>query len=89
MKVLNNRQKGKRCNMYRYKIDVVQALSDKGYNSYKLKQSKLLSQGTLSKLKNNENVTLETLNAVCLMLRCNIEDIIEIVATDEEKIKYF
>ena len=75
--------------MYKYKIDVVQALSDRGYTSYKLKQSKLLSQGTLSKLKNNENVTLETLNAVCLMLRCNIEDIIEIVATDEEKIKYF
>lgn len=75
--------------MYSYKIDVVEALSEKGYNSYRMKKDGLMSQGTLKKLKNKENVTLETLNAVCCMLRCNIEDIIKIEATDEEKIKYF
>ena len=75
--------------MYYYKIDIVQALSDKGYNSYRIKKDNLMSQGTLKKLKNKENVTLETLNSICCMLRCNIEDIIEIKPTDEEKIKYF
>ena len=75
--------------MYYYKIDVVQALADKGYNSYRIKKDNLMSQGTLKKLKEKQNVTLETLNAVCCMLRCNIEDVIEIKPTNEEKIKYF
>ena len=75
--------------MYRYKIDVIKALSDKGYTSYKIKQDGTLSQGTLKKLKEGGNVTLDTLNSVCIMLRCQLSDIIEIVATDEEKIKYF
>lgn len=75
--------------MYKYKMDVIKALSDKGYTSYKIKQDNTLSQGTLKKLKEGGNVTLETLNSVCIMLRCQLSDIIEITATDEEKIKYF
>lgn len=75
--------------MYRYKIDVIKELSDKGYTSYKIKQDNTLSQGTLKKLKEDGNVTLKTLNSVCIMLRCQLSDIIEITATDEEKIKYF
>ena len=74
---------------YKYKIDVVQALSDKGFTSYKIKQGGLLSQGTLKKLKEGGNVTLETLDAVCCMLRCDIEDIIEIKPNNADKIKYF
>lgn len=74
---------------YKYKIDVVQALSDKGFTSYKIKQNSLLSQGTLKKLKDGGNVTLETLDAVCCMLRCSIADIIDIEPTDADKIKYF
>lgn len=75
--------------MYYYKIDVVQAMADKGYNSYRLKKDNLMSQGTLTKLKNKENVTIKTLNDVCCMLRCDISDIIEIKPTNEEKIKYY
>ena len=75
--------------MYKYKIDVVKALSDRGYNTYKLKQNKALSQGTITKLKRCENVTLDTLNAVCIMLRCQISDIITIEPTDQEKIDFF
>ena len=75
--------------MYYYKIDVVQALADKGYNSYKIKKDNIMSQGTLKKLKNKENVTLDTLNTVCCLLRFDIGDIIRIEPTNEEKIKYF
>lgn len=74
--------------MYTYKIDVVEALAKKGFNSYKMKKDGLMSQGTLQKLKNKENVTLETLNTVCCMLQCNIGDVIEIEMTDDEKEKY-
>ena len=75
--------------MYIYKKNIIEELKNKGYTSYKIKQSNLLSQGTLKKLENKENVTLDTLNAVCCMLKCDISDVIQIVVTDEEKIKYF
>ena len=75
--------------MYKYKGNVVEMLKSKGYTTYKIKKNNLLSQGTLKKLENNGNVTLDTLNAVCCMLKRDISDIIEIVVTDEEKIKYF
>lgn len=75
--------------MYRYKIDVMQRLKERGYNTYTIKQSGALSQGTLTKIKNGGNITLDTLNTLCIMLKCQISDIIEIIPTDEEKIKYF
>lgn len=75
--------------MYQYKIDVMQKLKERGYNTYTIKQSGALSQGTLTKLKNNGNITLDTLNTLCIMLKCQPSDIIEIIPTDEEKIKYF
>lgn len=75
--------------MYKYKIDVMQRLKDMGYTSYRIRQQNILPQGTLTKINNGGNITLETLNVLCIMLKCQISDIIEIVPTDEEKIKYF
>ncbi len=39
-----------------YKIDVMQALKDKGYTTYKLRNEKLLSESTLQKLRNNKTL---------------------------------
>ena len=75
--------------MYKYKIKVMEKLSKRGYTRPRLRKEKILSEGTMQRLKNNESVTLETLNIVCLILRCQLNEIIEIVPTDEEKIKYF
>lgn len=74
---------------YKYKIDVIDALARRGFNSYVIKQRELLSQGTLTKLRSQGNVTIETLNTICCMLRCQISDIVEIEPTAEEKIKYY
>ena len=75
--------------MIRYKIDVVKALSERGYNSTKLRDEKIISQATLQNLRHGGNINTTTLNAICLILRCQPSDVIEVVATDEEKIKFF
>lgn len=75
--------------MYKYKIKVMEELSKKGYTRPRLRKEKILSEGTMQRLKNNESVTLETLNIVCLILRKQLNEVIEIVPTDEEKIKYY
>lgn len=48
-----------------------------------------LSEGTLAKIKRGEPINMKSLNAICCMLRKNVDDVIDIEITDDEKIKYF
>lgn len=72
-----------------YKIDVVKELSKAGFTSPVLREKKLISQATLQNLRDGKNINTSTLNTICLLLRKRVEDIIEVVPTDEEKIRYF
>lgn len=75
--------------MLRYTIDVADALERKGFNTYKAKKTKLLSQDTLKKLKNEDtNISLESLNKICMILDLQPKNIIEYVEDVEEKEKY-
>ena len=75
--------------MIRYKIDIMKELNNKGYNYMRIKREKLLSAQTLENIKRGKSITLDTLNKVCLMTNLRVEDIIEVIETDEEKEKYF
>lgn len=75
--------------MWRYKIDVLKELSNRGYTSTKLRKDKIISEGTMQHIRNGKGITTDTLNTICLILRCSPSDIIEIIPTDEEKIKFF
>ena len=59
-----------------YKIDVLQALKDKGYTTYKLRHDKLLSESTLQKLRNRKGVAWENLETLCALLDCQPADLI-------------
>lgn len=75
--------------MIRYKIDVISELSKRGYTTTKIRKDKLISEATLTKIRKGENINTTTLNSLCIMLRCQPGDILEVIPTDEEKIKYF
>ena len=75
--------------MINYKIDVFEELKKNGYNQTRLQRENLLPKQTMTNIKNGKSITLETLNKICLMCRKQPGDIIEIIPTDEEKIKYF
>ena len=51
-----------------YKINVLQALKDKGYSTYRIKNEKLLSQSTLQKLREGKPVSWENIEALCRLL---------------------
>lgn len=63
--------------MIRYKIDIIKALESKGYTSYKLRQEKIFGQGTITRLRNQRDVTIGSLNKLCGLLDCQLGDIIE------------
>ena len=75
--------------MYKYKIDIMKALSAKGYTSTRMRKEKILSEATMQSLRTGKGITTDTINTICVILRCQPSDIIEIVPTDEEKIKFF
>ena len=75
--------------MLKYKINIADALERKGFNTYKAKTSKILSQDTLKKIKREDtNISLESINRICMILDMQPKDLIEYVESEEEKKKY-
>lgn len=61
----------------KFKIDVLAALKEKGYNTNRIRTEKLLSQSTLQKFRNGEGVSWENLETLCKLLDCQPGDLIE------------
>ena len=75
--------------MLKYKINIADALERKGFNTYKAKTTKLLSQETLKKIKKEDtNISLESINRICMILDMQPKDLVEYVENEEEKKKY-
>ena len=64
----------------RYKIDVLNALKEKGYNTNKIRMEGLLSQSTLQKFRQQQGVSWENLETLCRLLECQPGDLIAYVA---------
>ena len=54
-------------------------LIDKKINKSQLKKLAHISTNAVAKLGRNENVSLDTLEKVCVALECRIEDIMDFV----------
>ncbi len=63
----------------KYKFEVVDALKDKGYTSYKIRQEKILSESTMTKLRNKQGVSWENIETLCKLLDCQPGDLMEYV----------
>lgn len=61
----------------RFKIDVLLALKEKGYTTYRIRNEKLLSESTLQKLRSGLGVSWENLESLCRLLECQPADLIE------------
>lgn len=75
--------------MFRYKKDIMKALKEKGFTSTRMRREKIMSEATMQNIRKGKSITLETINTICIILRCQPSDIIEVIPTNEEKIKYF
>lgn len=75
--------------MIHYKIDVLAELKKHGYNQTRIQKERLLPTQTLQNIKCGKSITLETLNKICIMCKLQPGDIVEIIPTPEEIIKYY
>ncbi|MBE6984928.1 MAG: helix-turn-helix transcriptional regulator [Ruminococcaceae bacterium] len=62
-----------------YKIDIIAALKEAGYNTNRLRKEKLLSEGVLQALRENRYIALQNISKICELLKCQPADLIEYV----------
>lgn len=66
----------------KYKIDVLAALKDAGYNTNRLRKEKLLAEGVIQSLRDGKAISFSNLSRLCDLLHCQPADLIEYVADD-------
>ncbi len=62
-----------------YKIDIIQALKDKGYTSYRIRVDKLIGERQMQQIRSGEVVSNACLAKLCKLLQCQPGDLIEYV----------
>lgn len=55
-------------------------MANKGFSTYTLREKSGIDSKTVRRLKANENVETKTLDKLCSVLDCKLEDIAEFVA---------
>ncbi len=62
-----------------YKIDILGALKNIGFTTYKIRKDKIIGESQMQKIRTGEIASKETLNTICRLLDCQPGDILEYV----------
>jgi putative transcriptional regulator len=60
-----------------YKTNILTALKEKGYNTTKLRKDKLLAESTIQQLREGKLVSWTNIDRICVLLGCQVGDILE------------
>ena len=67
----------------------LEELKKKGYSPSRIHKEHLLSDQTVQSIREKKNISLATLNKICIMLKVQPGDLIEVVPTNDEILKYY
>lgn len=59
-----------------YKMNVLEALNQKGYTTYKLRKEKLMGEKAIQQLREGKLVSWKTIDTICRLLQCQPGDLI-------------
>lgn len=65
--------------MIKYKFDIMAALNSAGYYPKKLRDDKLLGEGTMTKIRRGDSISFTTIDTICRLLNCQPGDLLEYV----------
>lgn len=72
--------------MIKIKDDVYQKLRDKGFTTYTARTTGWIGQATLKAIREGRpELTLKTLDRICILLGCKPQDVIEFTITEQDK----
>ena len=66
----------------RYKVDVMAALKEAGYNTNRIRKDKIMGEAMLQKIRQGQMVSWATLETLCELLNCDVGDLITYVKDD-------
>ena len=61
----------------KYKINILNALKEKGYNTTRIRKEKILSESTLQAFRSGELVSWKNIERLCELLQCQPGDFLE------------
>ena len=68
-----------------YRIDVLQALKENGYSSYRLRAEKLMGQRDMQQIRNGLPVSWAVVSRICELLECQPGDFLEYVPDEAQE----
>jgi len=71
--------------MLQYRIDILAELKKAGFNTYKLRDSRLLGESTIQKLRKEKPLSWNELESICDLLNCQPGDLLESVEGERTK----
>ena len=63
----------------KYKVDVIAALKDAGYNTGTIRKEKIMGEAMRQKIRSGQMVSWATLETSCELLNCQPGDLVEYV----------
>lgn len=67
----------------KYKVDILAALKERGYTTYKLRQDRILGETTIQQLRHGTLVSWKNIGRICAMLDCQPGDILKYEGVNE------
>lgn len=63
--------------MITYKIDVLTALKNAGYSTYRMRKDKIMGEATIQQIRQNKPISWDIMNLICSLLNCQPGDLIQ------------
>ena len=60
----------------KYKVDVIAALKEAGYNTSRIRKERIMGEAMLQKIRSGQMVSWSTLETICALLQCQPGDLI-------------
>lgn len=62
----------------RYKVDILAALKEQGWTTYKLRKERIFGERTLQQLRDGLPVSWEMVSRLCDLLSCDVGDLLTV-----------
>jgi len=61
---------------------LITLMKDKGLTTYRIRKDKVISEGTLQRIRNGKSITTDSIASLCQALNCQPGDILEYVPAE-------
>ena len=67
-------------------LDVMKRLADSGWSSYRIRRERVLPEGTMTRIRSGQSITLATIDTICRLCSCQPGDFLRYIPDEEEGI---